>query len=161
MELKLGDYFIHNGDILFDEQQHEAEFIASVGTEFSDYMPKEIFTHDWAWQFPSQRYVILIYQRHSIYQNGQLTFFNEKYENVCGESRYHRPCFVVLLDKPLNYDIPTWQVPLKSYSLQEEKEPLHTKIFNKFMDAQNEAIKYSLSGYKVLIAEWYADFNMY
>ena len=52
-------------------------------------------------------------------------------------------------------------LPLRSYFVHSEKNPLQLLTFESIERAEKEAMKYSKSGYKVAVLAWYADFDMY
>ena len=160
--MNLNDYFkSENKDLIFDEKSFRSEFIAEVNDNFTEYMDAEVFTRDWAFQFPSQRYVIVVFQRHSIYKSCQQVYKNEGFREIVGESRYKKPVYVLMLDKEQLYTVPTWKRPLRSYFVRSEKNPLQLLTFENIDKAEKEAMKYSKSGYKVAVLAWYADFDMY
>ena len=152
-----------NIKLIFEEKTNEGEFIAEVNDGFSEFSTKDTYNRDWAMSFPSGRYVIVVYQRHSLYRDGVQIYKNVSYENSTGRySRYKKTSFVLLLDKEMEYTIPSWENhKLISHIVREDKNALHTKIFDSIEKAEKAAVVFSKKGNKVAILEWYEDFDMF
>ena len=161
--MNIDEFFMReNHKLIFEKENHKGEFIAEANSEFSNFMKRNEFSHDWAYSnFNGGRYVITIYQRHSVYESGQQVWLNDHFDNSVGvDSRYKFPCYVIILDHPLEYIIKSWRVPLITYTVHNEKDPLQAKTYNLY-DAEAEAKKLSKDGHKAVIMEWFEDYNMY
>ena len=111
-----------NVDLLFKSEAASGSFIAAANNRFSEYMERQDFCRDWAWSFPAGRYVIIVYQRYSVFAAGEKNWQNKDYLNEVGtNSRYGSPCFVIALDRGLDYTVPSWGRPLRSHVLMNEK----------------------------------------
>ena len=152
-----------NIKLIFEEKLSVGEFIAEANDSFSGFAVKDTYNRDWAFGFPSGRYVIVVYQRHSLYQDGVQIYINESYENCTGrDSRYRRPSFVLALDKEMEYTVPSWgDRKLISHIVHEEKNSLHAKVYDSLEKAEKAAAQYSKKGNKVAVLEWYEDFDMF
>ena len=152
-----------NINLIFEAKPFKGEFIAEANDRFSVYSVKDEYNRDWALNFPSGRYVIIVYQRHSLYLGGVQVYKNEFFENTTGRnSRYKKPGFVLIVDKELEYTVPSWgNRKLKSHIVMNDKNPLHALIYSDIEKAEKAAVSYSKMGNKVGILEWYEDFDMY
>ena len=148
-------------DSLFDVRESDT-FIAESDDTFSGYNKKEHFNFEWAYNgFPSGRYVIVVYQIHSLYQDGKQIWLNRHFENVTGKySRYRSPCFAVIYDKKKDYLIPSWGRCLSTYTIHNDKNPLQVRIFT-LEEAEQFAIANSENGHKVAVLEWFEDYDMF
>ena len=151
-----------NIKLIFEEKPADGEFIAEASDSFSGFATKDTYNRDWAFGFPSGRYVIVVYQRHSLYRDGMQIYINESYENSTGrDSRYKRPSFVLALDKEMEYTVPSWgDRKLISHIVREDKNPLQAKVYDSLEKAEKAAAEYSKMGSRVAILEWYEDFDM-
>ena len=152
-----------NINLVFEDKQTECEFIAEANDSFSEFSTKDTYNRTWAWGFPSGRYVIVVYQRHSLYQEGVLIYKNKSYENTTGRnSRYKKPSFVLMLDKEVEYTVPSWgSHKLISHIIREEQNALQAKIFDNIEKVEKAAVDYSKKGNIVAVLEWYEDFDMF
>ena len=151
-----------NLELLFDCINHKNEFIACADDLYSEYDSCDIYSTEWAWQFPAGRYVIIVYQRYAVFQNGVEMYVNEHFKNVVSGYCRSKKVRYCLITKDLNeYYITSWKRNLATHSIQEEKEPLQKKSFLSIEEARDAAIKYSEGGNTVAIVSWYADFDMY
>ena len=151
-----------NVDLLFKSEMVSGNYIAAANDRFSEYMEKHEVCREWARSFPAGRYVIIIYQRYSVFIAGKRIWQNNDYLNEVGkDSRHRSPCFVIALDRELDYMIPSWGRQLKSHIVMDEKDPLQTKIFPGIEKAESVAKKYSENGFKAAVLEWFEDFDMY
>ena len=148
--------------LLFEAHTHGSEFIAETGDSFSTFSEKESFTRDWAWQFPAGRYVITIYQRHSLYQDGKAVWVNPSPDASVGrDCRFGRPLYVLAFDRAGAYTVPSWGThKLVSHILHSEADPLQPLLFS-LKEAENRAAVYSRGGQAAAVLLWYADFDMY
>ena len=55
---------------VFGTDEDMGSFIAETGDMYSEPMKTDVFGRNWAWSFPSGRYVICIYQRYSVFEDG-------------------------------------------------------------------------------------------
>ena len=159
------DFAEENRGLVFEPKAYQAEFMAEINNSFTKFFPKECFSNKWAYSgFPSGRYVILVYQRHSVYQNGKCIYENKNYVNSIGDySRYHKPVFNVAAEEDTAYPVSTWgEHRLRSCIIM---DPKHDNIIPAKYETAAEAAKaakeYSLKGYKTAVIEWYADYDMY
>ena len=151
-----------NVELLFETETHHGNFIAEAQDRFSEYMDRQEFGRDWAWNFPSGRYVIIVYQRCSVFIEGKRTWRNDDYLNEVGNnSRYRSPHFVIALDRRREYMIPSWGRPLRSHIVMDENNPLQVLVFSDIETAEEVARQYSVKGFKVAVLEWFEDFDMY
>ena len=151
-----------NIDLVFDRTARRGNFIAAAYDEFTEFMDLGEFGREWAWSFPAGRYVITVYQRHSLYESGKLVWKNEDFLNAVGkDSRYRKPSFVIILDRALEYWPRTWKRSLLSHTVQSSGDPLQAKMFSSAEDAGKAAVKFSEQGFKAAVMEWYEDYDMY
>ena len=150
-----------NISYVFSTDEGMGSFLAETGDMYSEPIAEREFGREWAWNFLSGRYVITIYQRHSVFQDGKRVFLNGMYVDTVGEySRHVRPVFAVVLDTEQEYSVPTWTRPLTSHFIMSELEPLQVKVYS-LKDAEKIARDHSLSGHKAAVLEWYEDHDMY
>lgn len=151
-----------NIELLFEPDVLSGSFIAEAKDMFSGYMQRHEFSREWARDFPSGRYVITVYQRYSVFIAGKQIWQNNDYLNEVGkDSRYRSPHFVIVLDRMLDYVVPSWGRPLQSHILMDSNNPLQTLIFPSIKKAEQAARKYSEQGFKAAVLEWFEDFDMY
>ena len=152
-----------NINLIFEDKQAEGEFIAEANDCFTEFSSKDTYNCDWARSFPCGRYVIVIYQRHSLYREGVQIYKNESYESSTGRfSRYKKPSFVLLLSHEIEYTVPSWDNhKLISHILREDKNSLQAKVFDSIEKAEKAAIEHSKRIRNVAILEWYEDFDMF
>jgi hypothetical protein len=148
-------------DSVFDVKESET-FIAEANDSFSGYYEKEHFNHDWAYRnYPAGRYVIIVYQIHSLYQDGKQIWINRHFINEVGRfSRYRTPCFVIISDQVRDYMIPSWGRRLSTHTIQNDKAPLQAGIHT-LEEAKQFAIAHSVDGRRTAVMEWYEDYNMF
>lgn len=146
------DFAEENRRLIFEPKAYQAEFMAKIYDSFTKFFPKECFSRKWAHSgFPSERYVILVYQRHSVYQNGKCIYENKNYVNSIGDySRYHKPVFKVVAEEDTAYPI-----------MDPKLDNIISAKYETAAEAAKAAKEYSLKGYKTAVIEWYADYNMY
>lgn len=150
-----------NIKLLFEEIKHKGEFIATAMDLYSSFLEQEKYDLEWVRQFHSGRYVIVIYQRHSVYKDGKQVFINTEFVNTVGKyCRHKTPQFVLISDKERRYFIKSWDSILKRHTIQDENNPLQTKYYD-IESAKIAAINYSKSGESVAIVEWFNDYDMY
>ena len=162
--MEINDIFKkENINLIFEAKQAEGEFIAEANDSFSEFSTKDTYNSNWARSFPGGRYVIVVYQRHSLYREGVLIYKNESYENIVGRfSRYKKPSFVLLLSHETEYTVPSWDNhKLISHILREDKNALQAKVFDSIEKAEKAAIEHSKRIRNVAILEWYEDFDMF
>ena len=162
--MEINDIFKkENIKLIFEAKQAEGEFIAEANDCFSEFSVKDIYNSNWARSFPSGRYVIVVYQRHSLYREGLQIYKNESYEIIVGRfSRYKKPSFVLLLSHETEYTVPSWDNhKLISHILREDKNALQAKVFDSIEKAEKAAIEHSKRIRNVAILEWYEDFDMF
>lgn len=58
--------------------------IAEAFNLFSDYMGMDDVGYDWGSNFESGRYVIVVYQRFSAFENGKRMWINKAFQNKVG-----------------------------------------------------------------------------
>jgi len=151
-----------NIDLLFEAKEYKGPFIAAADNYYSEFMERGDFGREWSWQFPAGRYVIVVYQRHSVYVSGKQIWLNEHFENVVGcDSRYRGPCFVIILDKAMEYEVESWKDhKLLTNVIHDECAPLQAKIFS-LKEAKKTARELSAMGNKAAVMEWFEDYDMY
>ena len=151
-----------NIDLVFDKAARRGNFIAAAYDEFTEFMELGDFGREWAWSFPAGRYVITVYQRHSLYEGGKQVWKNDQFLNAVGkDSRYRKPSYAIILDQALEYWPRTWKRSLLSHTVQSSRDPLQAKIFSSLEDARKAAEQYSEQGFKAAVMEWYEDYDMY
>ena len=151
-----------NVDLIFEQKTDRGNFIAAANDEFTEFMGPEEFGREWTWSFPAGRYVIVVYQRHSLYESGKLVWKNEDFLNAVGkDSRYRSPAFVIILDRALEYRPKTWKWNLLSHTVQSSGDPLQAKMFSSAEDAGKAAAKFSEQGFRAAVMEWFEDYDMY
>ena len=150
-----------NIDSVFDVKDSET-FIAEANDTFSGYYNKEHFNRDWAYKnFPAGRYVIIVYQIHSVYQDEKQIWTNDHFINEVGkDSRYRSPKFVIISDQLKEYMIPSWGQSLSTHTIHDDKAPLQARIFS-LEEAKQYAITNSSNGHKLAVMEWYEDYDMF
>lgn len=150
-----------NTTLLFEAKAHDGEYIGMVNNMCSSFSGSDKYNPKWAWQFPSGRYVIVIYQRHSVYKEGIQIYMNTAFEcKVSDYCRHENPRYVLVSDKVREYYISSWGSNLLSYSIKNEQNPLQEKYYD-IDDAKRAAIDYSQAGETIVILEWFADYDMY
>lgn len=150
-----------NINLLFEEIKHKGEFIATAMDLYSSFSEQEKYDLEWVRQFQSGRYVIVIYQRHSVYKDGKQVFINTEFVNTVGKyCRHKTPQFVLISDKERGYFIKSWDSILKRHTIQDGNDPLQTKYYD-IESAKIAAINYSKLGESVAIVEWFNDYDMY
>jgi len=162
-DMRLDSVFKYeNIDLLFEAGTQSGKFIAEAGDRFSNYLDRREFGYKWSLNFPAGRYVIIVYQRCSIYEKGKQIWKNDDYLNEVGkDSRYKSPCFVVILNRTMNYKISSWDQLLRSHTLRDKDNPLQPQVFSSLETAEEVAKKYSEQGVMAAVLEWYEDYNMY
>ena len=151
-----------NVALLFGTESHSGNFIAEADDRFSDYMDRRSFGLEWSRSFPAGRYVIVIYQRCSVYIAGKQIWQNNDFLNEVGkDSRYRSPRFVIALDRARDYAISSWDQPLQSHIVHDADAPLQVKTFSCIEAAETVALKYSEQGFKAAVLEWFEDFDMF
>ena len=151
-----------NVDLLFKSETASGNYIAEANDRFSEYMERQEICREWAMNFPAGRYVIIVFQRYSVFIEGKKIWQNNDYLNEVGKySRYKSPCFVIALDRELDYMVPSWGRPLRSHILMNEKNSLQARVFQSVEKAELVAEEYSKKGFKVAVLEWFEDFDMY
>lgn len=155
-------FMLDNLDLIFEEFMHEGEFIAQANDTYSGFGKKDDFGFKWIQNFPFGRYVIIIYQRHSLYANGKQIFLNTMYDNSVGSNNRHRmPGFVLILDQVRDYSVATWNRQLVTHTVCNTSNPLQAETYWYLEDAEAAACKYSRQGYKVALMEWFEDYDMF
>ena len=151
-----------NLELVFRPEDSEKAFIAKAFNLFSDYMDIDDVGYDWASNFESGRYVIVVYQRFSVFENGKRMWINKAFQNKVGRfSRYKKQVFAIMLDREIEYKVSGWSRSLWTYTLQDPKNTLQVLTFASAWVAQGSAKKYSKEGYKVAVLGWYEDYGMY
>jgi hypothetical protein len=151
-----------NLELVFRPEDSEKAFIAKAFNLFSDYMDIDDVGYDWASNFESGRYVIVVYQRFSVFENGKRMWINKAFQNKVGRfSRYKKQVFAIMLDREIEYKVSGWSRSLWTYTLQDPKNTLQVLTFPSAWVAEGYAKKYSKEGYKVAVLGWYEDYGMY
>ena len=151
-----------NLELVFRPEDSEKALIAEAFNLFSDYMDIDDVGYDWASNFESGRYVIVVYQRFSVFENGKRMWINKAFQNEVGRfSRYEKQVFAIMLDREIEYKVPGWGRSLWTYTLQDPKNTLQVLTFPSAWVAEGYAKKYSKEGYKVAVLGWYEDYGMY
>ena len=151
-----------NLELVFRPEDSEKAFIAKAFNLFSDYMDIDDVGYDWASNFESGRYVIVVYQRFSVFENGKRMWINKAFQNKVGRfSRYKKQVFAIMLDREIEYKVSGWSRSLWTYTLQNPKNTLQVLTFPSAWVAEGYAKKYSKEGYKVAVLGWYEDYGMY
>lgn len=151
-----------NLELVFRPEDSEKAFIAKAFNLFSDYMDIDDVGYDWASNFESGRYVIVVYQRFSVFENGKRMWINKAFQNKVGRfSRYKKQVFAIMLDCEIEYKVSGWSRSLWTYTLQDPKNTLQVLTFPSAWVAESYAKKYSKEGHKVAVQGWYEDYGMY
>ena len=151
-----------NIDLIFEKKTYRGSFIAAADDQFTEFMDRGEFGREWAWSFPAGRYVIVVYQRHSIYENGKQVWKNDDFLNAVGkDSRFRKPSFVIILDRAMEYRPKTWKRNLLSHTVQSSGDPLQAKMFSSAKEAGKAAEEYSEQGSRAAVMEWFEDYDMY
>lgn len=151
-----------NLELVFRPEDSEKALIAEAFNLFSDYMDMDDVGFDWASNFESGRYVIVVYQRFSVFENGKRMWINKAFQNKVGRfSRYKKQVFAIMLDREIEYKVPGWGRSLWTYTLQDPKNTLQVLTFPSAWVAEGYAKKYSKEGHKVAVLGWYEDYGMY
>ena len=136
--------------------------IAEAFNLFSDYMGMDDVGYDWGSNFESGRYVIVVYQRFSVFENGKRIWINKAFQNKVGRfSRYKKQVFAIMLDREIEYKVSGRSWRLRTYTLHDPKNTLQVLTFPSAWVAEGYAKKYSKEGYKVAVLGWYEDYDMY
>ena len=131
----------------------EKALIAEAFNLFSDYMDMDDVGYDWGSNFESGRYVIVVYQSFSVFENGKHIWINKNYMNEVGRfSRYKKQVFAIMLDREIEYKVSGWSRSLWTYTLQEPKNTLQVLTFPSAWVAE---------GYKVAVLGWHENYDMY
>ncbi len=151
-----------NIELLFEAKEYGGSFIAAANDGYSEFMEGKAFGREWSRQFPAGRYVIIVYQRHSVYVSGKRIWLNGHFENAVGrDSRYRNPCFVIVLDKATEYEIKSWKDQrLLSNVVCDAYNPLQPKLYS-LKEADIAAKDFSATGCKSALMEWFDDYDMY
>lgn len=151
-----------NLELVFRPKDSEKALIAEAFNLFSDYMDMDDVGYDWASNFESGRYVIVVYQRFSVFENAKRMWINQDFQNKVGRfSRYKKQVFAIMLDHEIEYKVPGWGRSLWTYTLQDPKNTLQVLTFPSAWVAESYAKRYSKEGYKVAVLGWYEDYGMY
>ena len=151
-----------NLELLFRTGEQKGSFIAEACDCFSGYMTRDQFSRSWAWEFPTGRYVITVYRRVSVFQEGKLIWKNEEDLSEKGkDSRYRAPSFVIALERETEYQVPGWKRPLHSHILRSTADPLHCQIYSSPEKAGKTAKEYSEQGIRAAVLKWFEDYDMY
>ena len=163
MDMKIETVFKQeNIALLFGTEKQRGTFIAEANDAFSALMERKEFGREWAGSFPSGRYVITVYQRHSVYHAGKQVWKNERYRNKVGrDSRHGTPCFVIILDREITYQVPGWGRPLCSHTVRSKVDPLQAEMFSDMETADMAAREFSAQGFMAAVLEWFEDYDMY
>ena len=162
VDRNLDDWFNEeNRRLLFDPKEYPSEYIAHFCTYFTEYLAEGVVDLDWCWSFPGSRYVIIVYQRHSVYEQGQCIYRNRNFTEKIGvHNRFRKPVYVVAVDTELYYSVSTWgSRKLKSNIVQGDKDTLNAKEFENIEDAIKLAKEYSTGGYRTAVLEWFEDYD--
>ena len=151
-----------NLELVFRPEDSEKALIAEAFNLFSDYVDMDDVDYDWASNFESGRYMIVVYQRFSVFENGKRMWINKAFQNKVGRfSRYKKQVFAIMLDREIDYKVPGWGRSLWTYTLQDPKNTLQVLTFPSAWVAEGYAKKYSKEGHKVAVLGWYEDYGMY
>lgn len=160
---KISDIFSkENMSKVFEPSKHKGEYVAFIHDEFSDLGEKNAFGREWAHQFNGGRYVILVLQRHSVYEDGKCIYTNDLYEDIVGkDSRYKAPRYVIILDRAQEYMVPSWKSKLVTHMVHDENNTLQPKAYTDIKKAGKDALKLSENGSKAAVLGWYEDYDMF
>lgn len=148
---------------IFEAREFRGEYFAGYGNYFSDLGLRENLDIDYYLYFDSGRYVIFVYERHSLYQDGEQYYVNPRFSGVIADNnRTRKLTYAIITDKKHEYKIPSWHnMPLESYFVQDEAAPLRLKTFEKLAEAKENAAEYSKSGKKTAVLGIYGEWDMY
>ena len=91
-----------NLELVFRPEDSEKALIAEAYNLFSDYMGMDDVGYDWGSNFEFGRYVIVVYQRFSVFENGKRIWINKAFQNKVGRfSRYKKQVFAIMLDREI------------------------------------------------------------
>lgn len=162
--MELEEYFKkENLELLFECKKYKNEFIAWADDLYSEFTSKDIYNRDWAWQFPAGHYVIIVYQRYAVYNDGVEQYINKNFQDVVSRECRHKKLKYSLITKKKNeYSIPSWKGKYVTNTVQNETDPLQNKYYLSVEEAREAAIQYSKEEENTtVIVAWYADFDMY
>lgn len=84
--------------ILYDFMP-EGEFFADINTgSFTALRPRPCFDRDWAWRFPSGFYVIVVNERHSVWERGVRLYQNPGFTGASEQYYRERDAFSLLIE---------------------------------------------------------------
>ena len=151
-----------NIELVFNKDQSYNNYIAYTNDLFSHCLKNDEFSREWSLQFESGRYVIVIFQRYAVFENGELIYKNQDFlETVGKECRYSKPNYVIVLDEDHEYFINSWNRNLSSHILRSKEEPLQLLVYTDAEKAMKEAQRYSLNNHRSAVMEWFEDYDMY
>ncbi len=155
-------FSIENVEMLFKTDMQKGTFIAEASDCYSDYMTKEDFSRQWAHNLPAGRYVITIYRRCSVYEEGEQIWKNqEDLSEVGADSRFSSPRYVIALEEMMKYKVPSWVRPLSSHIIRNDDNPLEPELYVSLEKAEKQAAKRACRGIRSAVLEWFADYDMY
>ncbi|MBQ4486907.1 MAG: GNAT family N-acetyltransferase [Oscillospiraceae bacterium] len=149
-----------NVDKIFSVFNSKKEYIANIHDLYSEPGEKDKFDDDWAKHHPPGKYVICVYQRHSVYDKGSCIYRNNVYDEPTGDnSKREHPDFVIVLDKAQEYTVPCGGGKLISHIIMNENNTLQSKVYSE-KEAQETAAMLSQQGYKAAVMERTATYLM-
>ncbi len=108
-------------------------------------------------------WVVNICKRFVIVENGTKIFQNKNFDDghVMGTNRYKKIQFMIVTNVLWEYAIPSWQThTLRTYAIQDDKNPLQLKLFATSDFAIQYAIALSKKWHiKCIVAQWFADID--
>lgn len=112
-------------------------------------------------------FVLNIFKRHSIVQNGKRIFTNKNFDDghIIGASRLKEIRYAIVTDELQEYKIDSWKEELlKDYSINNNDGSYNCALQLKLFSDADSAIEYAVelskkSPAKYVIAQWFADID--
>jgi hypothetical protein len=115
----------------------------------------------------SGSYVLCIYKRYSLIENGKVTFINNKFNDGHGRgaSRFNSNNYIIFTDALHKYKIDSWGPKLlESYSIQNTDGTYNCSLQPRLFISPDLAIQFAINisnneNMKCIIAQWFADID--
>lgn len=115
----------------------------------------------------SGSFVLCIYKRHSLIENGKVTLINNKFNDGYerGSSRFNSNKYIIFTDVLHKYKVDSWGVTLvESYTIQNTDGTHDCSLQQRLFDSPELAIQFAINissnmHMKCIIAQWFADID--
>lgn len=158
------DFFKADGIApIFEARAYEGAYFAGYDSCFTELGPRERVDIDYRSRFDAGRYVIYVYERHSLYQDGKRYYADPNFSGeIARDNRGRRAAYVIMTDEKHGYKVPSWHdMTLDSYLVRDEESPLQLKTFSTLAEAQEHASGYSRSGRRSAVLLICGEWDMY